>query len=750
MTMQPAPSFKPKLFNVPQALNQALTFHHQGRLPDAERLYAAILEVRPDHFDALQMLGLIKLSRGQLTEALRLVAAALKGRPNSPQALLNHGLVLESLDRREEALASFDDAIKYKSKFAEAHNNRAAVLLSLGRDEEAIEACERALAIKPDYADALSNLGNALRTVGRIDEAMKCLDRALALRPNNPKAHNNRGTVFDAKKDAAKALECYDRALALDPNYGEALSNRGRALRGLGRHDEGLESLNRAIELNPSFAYAYCNRAALLSDLNRCKEATANYEQVNLAAKTLVPLSKFGACISELPILYRDESEIATQRAAYAQRLDLLREEVNVMADLSDLVSGVGAILPFYLAYQGQNDRELQSLFGSILCRIMATRYPAADMPAPPADDEPVRVGIVSGFFRLHSNWKIPIKGWLSQMDRRRFKFYGYHTGRERDRETDAAAALCERFVEGPMPTKKWREQILADAPHILIYPEFGMDDVSARLATQRLAPVQCNSWGHPDTSGLPTMDYYLSSDLMEPPDAQDHYSERIVRLPNLSIYYEPPEIAPLQVTRADLGLRDDATVFWCGQSTFKYLPQFDSVFPRIAREAGNCQFAFIEYQGARPVADLFRERIDRAFSAFGMKANDYCAMLPRLTQSKFAAAIGQCDIVLDSIGWSGCNSTLEGLVHDLPVVTMPGKLMRGRHSAAIFQMMGITETIAPDIDSFITTAARLARDPAWRASLKEKIAANKRRLYRDRACIAYLEDFIDRVARGR
>src|SRR6185437_11965137 len=112
----------------------------------------------------------------------------------------------------------------------------------------------------------------------------------------------------------------------------------------------------------------------------------------------------------------------------------------------------------------------------------------------------------------------------------------------------------------------------------------------------------------------------------------------------------------------------------------------------------------------------------DRSFSAFGMKANDYCTMLPRLSQSKFAAAIGQCDLVLDSIGWSGCNSTLEGLVHDVPVVTTPGELMRGRHSAAIFQMMGVTETIAPTVDEYVATAVKLAHDGEWRASLRQKI----------------------------
>jgi protein O-GlcNAc transferase len=73
---------------------------------------------------------------------------------------------------------------------------------------------------------------------------------------------------------------------------------------------------------------------------------------------------------------------------------------------------------------------------------------------------------------------------------------------------------------------------------------------------------------------------------------------------------------------------------------------------------------------------------------------------------------------------------------------------MRGRHSMAILQMMDVTETIAETIDDYVSIAARLARDKAWRRAIRAKIAANKHRLYRDRAAIAALEDFLDRVAR--
>src|SRR5260370_19845545 len=191
----------------------------------------------------------------------------------------------------------------------------------------------------------------------------------------------------------------------------------------------------------------------------------------------------------------------------------------------------------------------------------------------------------------------------------------------------------------------------------VRIFPESRMDWVAAEVAEQRLAAVQWASWGQPVTTGFPTIDYFISSDLMEPAGAAGHYSERLIRLPNLSIYYEPSDVPPVGIDRAQLGLRDNAVVYWCCQSLPKYLPQFDEVFARIAAEDPDCQFTFIEFGGGRGVTEMFRARLDRTFEAVGLNAGDHCVFLPRLAPDRFVAAIGQCDIVLASIGWLGCNS---------------------------------------------------------------------------------------------
>jgi protein O-GlcNAc transferase len=615
-----------------------------------------------------------------------------------------------------------------------------------GKLGDAVVRYRHVLELNPNQVEAHHNLGTALAALGELDAAVWQFRQALLIDPDNPLTQLNLGRALLDQGNAAEAAQHYKHALALEPHSATAHCNLGVALQTQGRLVESATHFERAIALAPDFAVAHNNLGLVLRLQGRMQEARAHHDRA-LKIEPDNLQAKFGRCMAELPLIYANAADIADRRRAYEDRLDELCR-VETGASARELAAAVGSSQPFFLAYQGHNDRDLQRRYGALICRVMGERYPPAPLAPPPAADEPVRIGVVSGFFCAHSNWKVPIKGWLSQLDRRRFKIFGYYPDVKRDAATQQAAQLCARFVAGRFSIDWWRATILSDAPHVLIYPEIGMNDLAVQLAAQRLAPIQCNSWGHPDTSGFPTLDYFLSSDLMEPTNGDDHYTEQLVRLPNLSIYYEPVVAPAGRFNRPDLGLRPSATVYWCGQSLFKYLPQYDQVFPRIAEEVGDCQFAFLDLAPSPHATRAFRKRLEEAFAARGLSAPHHCIFLPPLDQQQFIDAVGQCDVVLDSIGWSGCNSTLEGLVHDLPIVTMTGTLMRARHTTAILKMIGVYETITETLEGYIATAVLLARDLSMRSAIKERMATRKHRAYRDRSCITALEDFLDRVAR--
>ncbi len=695
-------------------LQSALSLHQSGNISGASKLYRELIERDGRNSQALHFLGIIEAGAGNIEQAKALMARALAIQPANLQFIENY----------------------------------ATVLFQAGEFAAAIEAVRKGLLQAPTKVSLLYLSAIALFKLNRLPESLAQFDRLLSLQPNHAIALNERGAVLTEMKRYDAALASVDRALAINPRYAEAHAHKGNLLFDLRRHDEAFAAFDQALALAPNLPEAWLSRGKALKELNRLDEARSCYDRT-LALQPDNLLAQFGRCMAELPILYESEEEIVTRRSAYESRLGILCDAADRTPHHAALARAIGASLPFYLAYQGYNDRELQARYGSMICRAMARTFPAASMPARPEPDEPVRVGIVSGFFRQHTVWKLITAGWITQLDRRRFRVFGYSTGLVEDEETSRAATHCDRFVRGLWSVEQYRREILADAPHVLLYPELGMDAITVQLAAQRLAPVQCMSWGHPNTSGCPTLDYFLSSELMEPPDAEQHYTEQLIRLPHLSIYYEPFEPQPLALTREQFGLRPNAIVYWSGQSLFKYLPQFDWIYPAIAKAVGDCQFVFIEYAQNAAVTDLFRKRLDRAFSAAGLNASEHCVVLPRLTAAEFVFAAGLCDVVLDSIGWSGGNTTLETLIHNLPIVTMVAPLMRGRHTFAFLKQMGIDDTIAASLQDYVSIAVRLAGDAGWRADLGARIAQEKARLYRDRSCIAALEDFLDRAVRG-
>ncbi len=229
----------------------------------------------------------------------------------------------------------------------------------------------------------------------------------------------------------------------------------------------------------------------------------------------------------------------------------------------------------------------------------------------------------------------------------------------------------------------------------------------------------------------------------MEPEGAQDCYCEQLVRLPGLGVVLEPTDDAAEAVSRAELGLRDDALVFWCAQSLPKYLPEYDEIYPRIAEALPAAQFVFIGLQHRCEAETRFVDRLRAAFAARGLDYTAHVLMLPRMDKARFLGALGQADVLLDSPGWSGCNSTLESLGAELPMVAMDAPLMRGRHTAAILKRMGLERLVARDLDGYVATALGLAADPQLRGRIKTQIADRKGALYGDQACVRALEDFL-------
>ena len=259
-------------------MNEAVALHRQGRLRDAEKIYARVLKAAPDHFDALNLLGAVKAQLGHIGEAHRLFSAAVKVNPRAPQALVNLGQALHALKRDGEALDCFDKALALAPGDVAMLNSHANALLSLGRAEDALGEFRQVLAKAPQHAEARLNSGIALATLGRPDEAVAEFDASVALMPGHPAAHFNRGLALFELGRYADAVAAYDLALAATPEHAGAFLNRGRALAALNRYDAALANYDRAIALRKDDADAHFMKAMALLTLGDYRRGFAEYE----------------------------------------------------------------------------------------------------------------------------------------------------------------------------------------------------------------------------------------------------------------------------------------------------------------------------------------------------------------------------------------------------------------------------------------------------------------------------------------
>jgi tetratricopeptide (TPR) repeat protein len=265
-------------FNPASALQEAFALQRQGQLREAERLYSRVLKAVPNNFDALNLLGALKLQQGQAGEAQRLLSAAVKANPRVAGVWSNLGQALHALKRAPEALACLDKARVLAPDDAAILNQRANVLVSLERPQEALAELQQVLAKLPNHVEARLTSGIVHAMLGLPEQALADFDAALKLAPGHPGVHYNRGVALLALGRYAEAAEAYDRAVTIAPPYAAAWLNRGKAQMQLNRCDEAIASYGQALAVRKDYADAHFNRALALLTRGDYRRGFEDYE----------------------------------------------------------------------------------------------------------------------------------------------------------------------------------------------------------------------------------------------------------------------------------------------------------------------------------------------------------------------------------------------------------------------------------------------------------------------------------------
>jgi tetratricopeptide (TPR) repeat protein len=271
-----------KPVNLPQQLDsmlrQAVALQQNGAYVEAEELYREMLELKPRHFDALQLLGALLLQAGRLQEGIDLLRKALAVNAKQPALHSNLAYALNALQRFDEGLTSADRALVLQPKFADALNNRGNAQAGLNRPLDALGSFDRAIALMPEFAPAWNNRACALRDLGRPADALASCDQALALQPNYPDAWSNRGNALSDMNQPQEAERSYRRALELAPAFADAWNNLGLTQIDLNQHEEALSSYEHALAVNPSAAETHWNASLCLLQMGRFDAGWRKYE----------------------------------------------------------------------------------------------------------------------------------------------------------------------------------------------------------------------------------------------------------------------------------------------------------------------------------------------------------------------------------------------------------------------------------------------------------------------------------------
>ncbi|HKX31019.1 MAG TPA: tetratricopeptide repeat protein [Blastocatellia bacterium] len=709
---------------------------------------------------------------GELGQALEKCDLLLKINPTDPESLHLRGLVAHRQGNHAAGLKDVQRAIKQAPRTALFHNTLGVISGALDRLEAAEAAYRAALRLDPGCASAYLNLGDLFETRGQLAEAESCYRLAVEHEPQTPEMHNNLGKLLARVGRFEEAAFHLARAIEIRPDFDAAHYNLARALAAMGRSDEALAALTLVLKRSPGMAIAWHDLGLHFKGRSALAEARAAFERtLQLAPEMITGYFNLGSVYYELglgdhardcverahalkpsdalkirgalllPGVYQSMDEIRERRDRLTAEIDQLMAEDLRVDDPNYEIS----LIPFFLAYQGLNDVALLSRIADLLLKAcpslgFVAPHCAEPRPAPQSSSERIKIGFLSAYLgrRNHIVDRV-MAGFISRWPRERFQvviLYADQPGAV----FEYVLGTDDKLVGLPSNLAAARERVAAERLDILFYTDLGLDPWTYFLSFARLAHLQCTSGGHPVTSGVPAVDYFISSTVDEGPRAREHYREEVVLLSERPVCYFPAAASTpvLNLGRADFGLSDDRRIYLCPMTPFKLHPEMDRLFAEILRSDTGGEVVFV-LNRQTDLWQLLQERFARTIPD----------VLPRLRYlsyqplPEFLTLLRLTDVVLDTLHFGGGTTSLESLAVGTPVITLPGELLRQRATAGLYRRMGLADCIAGDEAEYVRLAVEIATQPDRRAAIKREILARNQVLFGQEAGVREAAEFL-------
>jgi protein O-GlcNAc transferase len=708
----------------------------------AEQCFRQAIVLQPAFAEAHYNLANLLKHVGRIPEALAAYQYAIHLRPNYAAAHYNLANLCWVQGDLDAALASYRQAITYRPNFAAAYTNLGAVLQQLGQSHAAEQAYRTAVGLDAQQADVHSNLGKLLIARGDRVQAVVHYRQAARLLPHDSAAAIRLGDLLLDLGDNLAAAEAYRAALKDDPDHADAHNNLGVALAALRRYDEAIGHYLEAVRLDPQddklrrnlgVAYEQAGdiakaRAIVQSLIGRRGHSAGPQAGPARDDATLLRLKLAGMCPRVMP----DNAAIDMYRAELAAELAALRA-TPVTLDPPRLQLDVAAP-PFALAYHGRDDRPLKEAWAALFIA------PSAPHRARHRDGLP-HIGFVvtQGHERVFIR---SMKGILVRLPVRQLRLSVFCSTQHMAERIRSALARPEIEVIGaPAAFDGLLETLYQAACDVLYYWEVGSDAINYFLPFFRPAPVQCVGWGSPVTTGVPAIDYYLSSVPLEAESGAMHYSEQLILLRSLPGCISRPAFPERPLARSYFSLNDQQHIYLCAQNILKLHPDFDELAATILRR---------DHTGILVLLGDHAPQIKALKARFQRHMPDVCdrvRFFPQMPEPKYLSLVACADVALDTPHYSGANTSYDAFAAGTPVVALPGAFQRSRYTAALYDRMEMRACVARSAAEYTDMALALGTDRAYRADLSARIVAARPALFDDLAIVGELTEVFQTMA---
>jgi protein O-GlcNAc transferase len=598
-------------------------------------------------------------------------------------------------------------------------------------------------------AEALYREGDRLHDEGDLAGAIERLQAALALAPAHWLARYTLAVVWQDIGRHGEAEAAYEALLAeapAHPKAARAWHNLGVACHHLGRTERAAAAYRQALTLTPGNHLAAKNLADLLADQGDDEGAHA------VLAPFLDPENPGAIDLCDALILpavpASDEAIDAAHERALAA-LTVLRAKPPAIVDP---LREIGR-LPLFQIGHGRDDRPLLALQAEVFRRACPQLgYVAPHVRGYRGADGRIRIGFVSAFFGEHSVGRAMV-GLIEGLPRERFEVHVcFLSGRGNDGLASRIAAAADRVVEVPYDVALAQQAIGERTLDIVFFADIGLEPLSYCLALGRLAPVQVTSWGQPETSGIDTVDDYVSVRSWEGGEHPERrYSERLVYFTDVAT---PSRLDRPQLPAGLPGLTGDGARIYCPHGALKLHPDFDALLPEILAAAPAARL-YLQAPAVPGWASRLQARIDSAFAAraSGSALRRRLEWLPPMDRDGYLACMKTADILLDTPYFGGGPTLLDAIAAGTPIVTFGGESLRARVGAGLLEYLGLPGYIAPTSNDYVAMVAQLANDAGARLVYRAALAERAARIFEDDRVVdrwsAYLEGRLAEAVRA-